>query len=86
MGNGYSLQKELNRLLGYCDQNQMVMNGKKTEIILFNSGRKYDFMPKLTLNGQYLQVVDKFKLLGIHIRSDMKWYDNTDKGMEDYES
>ena len=34
----------------------------------------------------YLEVVDKFKLLGIHIRSDMKWYDNTDKGMEDYES
>ena len=36
-------------------------------------------MPKLTLNGKtYLEVVEKFKLLGIHIRSDMKWYDNTD--------
>ena len=57
----------------------MLINGEKTKVMLFNSGRKYDFLPKLTLNGKtYLEVVEKFKLLGIYIRSDMKWYDNTD--------
>jgi hypothetical protein len=39
-------------------------------------------MPKLTLfdmGGDYLDVVESFKLLGVIIlRSDMRWYDNTE--------
>ena len=38
-------------------------------------------MPKLTLSdmgGDYLDVVESFKLLGIIIRSDMKCYDKTE--------
>ena len=48
--------------------------------MLFNTERIYDGMPKLTLydmGGDYLDVVESFKLLGVIIRSDMKWYDNT---------
>ena len=51
----------------------MIVNGNKTKVMLFNSGRKYDFMPRLTLDGQTnLEVVDRFKLLGVHIRNDLK--------------
>ena len=38
-------------------------------------------MPRLTLpdmGGEYLEVVEQFKLLGVVLRSDMKWYDNSD--------
>ena len=38
-------------------------------------------MPKLTLSGdggECLEVVEKVKLLGVHLRSDMRWCDNTD--------
>ena len=73
------MQESLDNLLDYCSKNQMIINGEKTKVMLFNTGRNYDFMPKLNLDGHNnLEVVDKFKLLGVHIRSDMKWFDNTD--------
>ena len=59
----------------------MRINDKKCKVMIFNTGRKYDGMPKLTLSGQgdnYLEVVETFKLLGVQIRSDLKWSDNTD--------
>ena len=59
----------------------MLINRSKTKVMLFNTARKYDGMPKLTLSGmrgQHLEVVEQCKLLGVIIRSDMKWFDNTD--------
>ena len=74
------LQEEINRLVTYSENNQMRINENKCKVMIFNTGRKYDGMPKLTLSGEgenYLEVVETFKLLGIIVRSDMKWYDNT---------
>ena len=52
-------------------QNKMLINGDKMNVMLFNTGHKYDCMPKLHLgNPLHLEVVEKFKLLGVHIRSD----------------
>ena len=50
--------------------------------MLFNSSRKYDFTPKLTLSDvgsekKSLEVVESFKMLGLIVRSDMRWCDNT---------
>ena len=48
--------------------------------MLFNTARQYDGMPLLTLPGmgdKNLEVVESFKLLGVHIRSDLKWHENT---------
>ena len=48
---------------------------------MFNTGRKFDALLKLTLPGMkesHLEVVESFKLLGVKIRSDLKWIDNTD--------
>ena len=48
---------------------------------MLNTGRKFDALPKLTLPGMgesHLEVVESFKLLGVKIRSDQKWIDNTD--------
>ena len=59
----------------------MKINEKKCKVMIFNTGRKYDCMPQLTLSGQgdnYLEVVETFKLLGVIIRSDLKWSENTD--------
>ena len=51
--------------------------------MLFNTAKDYDFMPKLTFQSEvdtedYLEVVESSKLLGVIIRSDMKWCDNVD--------
>ena len=53
----------------------------KLKVMIFNPSRHYDCTPKLTLpgmGGEYLEVVESFKLLGVIIRSDLKWCDNTD--------
>ena len=47
----------------------------------FNTSRKYDVMPQLTLPdmgaGDHLEVVETAKLLGVVVRSDTRWYYNT---------
>ena len=77
------LQRELQELSQYNKEHQMKENTSKTKVMLFNTARDYDFMPKLTFQNEgqtedYLEVVDTFKLLGVMIRSDMKWCDNID--------
>jgi hypothetical protein len=60
------LQEQLNNLQEYCRRNEMVINQNKTKVMLFNTARIYDGMPKLTLSdmgGDYLDVVETFKLL-----------------------
>ena len=47
--------------------------------MLFNTGIKYDFMPKIEIQaGSILEVVEEFKLLGVVIQSNLKWHSNTD--------
>ena len=75
------LQKELINLQKYCETNQMSLNEKKCKVMIFNPNKAYAMMPQLTLSGMgdcFLEVVEKFKLLGIVVRSDLKWWDNTD--------
>ena len=73
------LQEELNNLKDYADMNQMVINEDKTKVMIFNTGRAYDFMPKLTIQtGSVLEVVETFKLLGVILQSNLKWQGNTD--------
>ena len=36
-----------------------------------------DFLPDISLNGNQIEVVDEIRLLGLIIRSDMKWSSNT---------
>ena len=72
------MQEELNNLLDYCNKNEMLINAEKTKVVLFNTSWKYDFMPLLSIQqNEFLEVVEKFKLLGIILQSDLKWHANT---------
>ena len=84
--NGYYLPPEkselqtlMNNLVAYTDHHQMELNEAKTKVILFNRATKYDFHPKITLQGDQtqLEVVEQIRLLGVHIRSDLSWKSNT---------
>ena len=58
----------------------MKLNPKKSKVILFNTARKYDFMPSCYLNqGDELEVVEELKLLGVTIRSDLNWSAHCDQ-------
>ena len=56
----------------------MKINQKKAKLIVFNPCRSLDFMPNMCLDGQELEVVEEIKLLGLIVRSDMKWISNTE--------
>ena len=66
-------------MIQYCENNLMKINHDKTKVALFNTARKYDFMPRLSIKEDvYLEVVEEFKLLGIIFQSNLRWQANTD--------
>ena len=69
--------KQLQKTQTQTEQNEMRLNFKKTKLITFNPCTTIDFMPEISLDGHDLEVVDEIRLLGIILRSDMKWISNT---------
>ena len=57
----------------------MKINENKTKVMIFNTRKNYDGKPRLSVRGdQFLEVVESCKLLGVILRSDMRWNENTD--------
>ena len=68
------LQVDLDNLKEFTDDNLMVINGKKTQIMSFNFRKTLDFPPELKIAGAgNLEVVRHTKLLGIVVSDDLKW-------------
>ena len=55
----------------------MILNQKKTKVMLFNFTNNYQFSTRLTLQNENLGIVDRAKLLGGIISNDLKWDANT---------
>ena len=73
------MQIQLDRLVQYCTYNNMRINQNKTKVAIFNTARIYDFMPRLSIEGNtHLEVVEEFKLLGVKFQSNLRWQANTD--------
>ena len=74
------MRKEIDKVVDYAKNHEMVINHEKTKVILFNNRRKYDFDPKIYLSpSKQIEVVEKVKLLGLIISSDLSWKTNTAK-------
>ena len=73
------LQDQMNNLIQFTSENEMVINFKKTKVMLFNTGKKYDFQPEINFDddNNCLDVVEELKLLGVKVTSDLKWHTNT---------
>ena len=69
--------KQLQETERYARTNEMKINYKKTKLIVFNPCRTLDFLPELSLSGHHIEVVNEIRLLGLIIRSDLKWHSNT---------
>ena len=70
--------EQLVSLDNYAKENDMKLNFKKTKFMIFNSGKLLDFMPDFSLDGNQIEVVEEMRILGLIIRSDMKWSSNTE--------
>ena len=68
---------QLLKIKNQADDNQMKINYKKTKVMVFNPCKSLKFKPKLEVEGNPLEVVEETRLLGLTIRSDMRWNTNT---------
>ena len=67
---------EVDRLVLWCNNNDLELNvGKTKEMIVDFRAQKTHIQP-LTINGQEVEIVDKFKFLGTTISQDLKWEEN----------
>ena len=71
-------QKFIEDINAWTKTNKMVLNQKKTKIMLFNFTDNYQFTTRLSLNDENLEVVKETKLLGVIISDNLKWDQNTD--------
>ena len=73
-----TVQQQLIKTNEHANMNEMKINLKKSKVMLFNPCKSIDFMPKIELGGIELDLVEQIRLLGVVIRSDLKWCDNTE--------
>ena len=72
------LQRNLLKIQDFTIKNMMVINEKKSNVMLFNNSKKFDFPPEATFrNGQNLETVEETRLLGLVLSSDLRWETNT---------
>ena len=56
----------------------MVVNEDKMKVMLFNSSKMFDFQPLIEISeGKLVDVIEETKLLGLMVRSGLKWSNNT---------
>ena len=56
----------------------MKLNFKKTILMVFNNGKQMDFMPEFEIDENGIEVVEEIRVLGLIVRSDLKWSSNTE--------
>ena len=75
---GSILQKNLDKIELFTENNKMKINAGKSKVMIFNKSRKNDFPPELAFkDGAILECLEETKLLGINLQSDLKWNSNT---------
>ena len=70
-------QKYLHQISDWTKAKQMKLNVKKTKAMIINMSRKHQFTTSLQLNDQTIELIDKAKLLGLHLSNDLSWDLNT---------
>ena len=67
-----TMQDEIDKLNNWSATNFMNINTKKTKEMLLGSVQKIQLSP-LQLNGQPIERVHSYKLLGLHVTDSLKW-------------
>ena len=73
--NKSKVYNQLMKTVDYAKANEMQISYKKKKVMIINPCTSIDFMPELSVENNDL---DEMRLLGLIIRSDMKWLSNTE--------
>jgi hypothetical protein len=71
-------QGYLDKIKDWTDSRQMKLNTDKTNFMVFNFSRNFQFNTRLKLEGSNIDQVHETKLLGLVLRDDLSWKSNTD--------
>ena len=71
-------QSYINSICNWTSEQKMKLNFKKSNIMIFNPSKNYNFTTRIKMDGHILPVINKTKLLGTVITDDLKWNSNTD--------
>ena len=67
------LQGQINKLISFTNENELLINCTKTKVMLFNTRMKSDFQPEIiSEDGNFFHVEEEVKLLGVKVTSDLK--------------
>ena len=67
---------EVERLAGWCSENDLELNGSKTKEMVFDFRKKKTPLVPLIIAGELVEEVKSFKFLGTTISSDLTWDEN----------
>ena len=70
-------QEHLEKISDWTKRKQFKLNTKKTQNIIFNYSKNYQFSTDLKLEGDVIETVQETKLLGTIITNDLNWNRNT---------
>ena len=68
------LQQELVKFEDFCTKNKLVINSKKSFVMLFSRSRTLAFPPEFRIgNGEHLKVERTLRILGVLVQDDLRW-------------
>lgn len=77
------LQKSLEEVSDWCNNNRMVLHPSKTESMVITTRQKHQdadpLLLDLSLNGNTIKQVEQHKLLGVVVDEKLEWKDHTKK-------
>ena len=66
-------REEVQRMVTWCDQNNLVLNVSKTKEIVVDFRTKPTEITPLVINGETVEIVSDFKFLGCIISNNLSW-------------
>ena len=73
----FETQSYLDKISEWTDKKQMKLNSDKSNYMLINFSKNYQFNTRLYLNGIILNQVSKARLLGVIVSDNLSWHSNT---------
>ena len=74
------INKELEKVYDWLAINKLSLNVRKTKFMLFHTrGTKFNYIPKININGIDLERVTDFNFLGLTINENLSWNSHIEK-------
>ena len=70
-------QQQITQISEWTKINKMQLNRKKSNAMIFNFCKEYQFTSQIQIEGEVMEIVNQARLLGVVINNTLTWDDNT---------